>query len=106
MGLFFFCCLAMQAQPRTLSLEECLQNAATRNRTLQNAALEIQKAGEQKKEAFTKYFPEISANVMAFHAFDKMVKADGYYPQELRIFLRLFHLLSRKGTQHQILLLV
>ena len=82
-GLFFFCCLAMQAQPRTLSLEECLQNAATRNRTLQNAALEIQKAGEQKKEAFTKYFPEISANVMAFHAFDKMVKADGYYPQEL-----------------------
>lgn len=79
----FFCCLAMQAQPRTLSLEECLQNAATRNRTLQNAALEIQKAGEQKKEAFTKYFPEISANVMAFHAFDKMVKADGYYPQEL-----------------------
>lgn len=82
-GLFFFCCLAMQAQPRTLSLEECLQNAATRNRTLQNAALEIQKAEEQKKEAFTKYFPEISANVMAFHAFDKMVKADGYYPQEL-----------------------
>ena len=82
-GLFFFCCLAMQAQPRTLSLEECLQNAATRNRTLQNAALEIQKAGEQKKEAFTKFFPEISANVMAFHAFDKMVKADGYYPQEL-----------------------
>ena len=82
-GLFFFCCLAMQAQPRTLSLEECLQNAATRNRTLQNAALEIQKTGEQKKEAFTKYFPEISANVMAFHAFDKMVKADGYYPQEL-----------------------
>ena len=73
----------MQAQPRTLSLEECLQNAATRNRTLQNAALEIQKTGEQKKEAFTKYFPEISANVMAFHAFDKMVKADGYYPQEL-----------------------
>ena len=82
-GLFFFCCLTMQAQPRTLSLEECLQNAATSNRTLQNAALEIQKAGEQKKEAFTKYFPEISANVMAFHAFDKMVKADGYYPQEL-----------------------
>ena len=81
--LLLFLPLMAQAQPRTLSLEECLQNAATRNRTLQNAALEIQKAGEQKKEAFTKYFPEISANVMAFHAFDKMVKADGYYPQEL-----------------------
>lgn len=81
--LLLFLPLMAQAQPRTLSLEECLQNATTRNRTLQNAALEIQKAEEQKKEAFTKYFPEISANVMAFHAFDKMVKADGYYPQEL-----------------------
>ena len=82
-GLFFFCCLAMQAQPRTVSLQECLQSAATQNRTLLNATLQIQMAGEQKREAFTKYFPEISANLLAFHAFDKMVKQDGYYPQEL-----------------------
>lgn len=82
MGLFF-CCLAMQAQPRTVSLQECLQSAATRNRTLQNATLNIQMAGEQKKEAFTKYFPEISANVLAFHAFDKMVQQDGVFPMEL-----------------------
>ena len=79
----FFCCLAMQAQPRTVSLQECLQSAATRNRTLQNATLNIQMAGEQKKEAFTKYFPEISANVLAFHAFDKMVQQDGVFPMEL-----------------------
>ena len=82
-GLFLLCCLAMQAQPRTVSLQECLQSAATQNRTLLNATLQIQMAGEQKREAFTKYFPEISANIMAFHAFDKMLKADGYYPQEL-----------------------
>ena len=75
--------LMAQAQPRTVSLQECLQSAATQNRTLQNATLQIQMAGEQKREAFTKYFPEISANLMAFHAFDKMVKQDGYYPQEL-----------------------
>ena len=79
----FFCCLAMQAQPRTVSLQECLQSAATRNRTLQNATLNIQMAGEQKKEAFTKYFPEISSNVLAFHAFDKMVQQDGVFPMEL-----------------------
>ena len=79
----FFCCMAMQAQPRTVSLQECLQSAATQNRTLLNATLQIQMAGEQKREAFTKYFPEISANLLAFHAFDKMVKQDGYYPQEL-----------------------
>ena len=37
----------------------------------------------QKKEAFTNYFPRISANVMAFRMFDEMVKADGTYPQEI-----------------------
>jgi outer membrane protein TolC len=57
-----------QAQPRTVSLQECLQSAATQNRTLLNATLQIQMAGEQKREAFTKYFPEISANLLAFHA--------------------------------------
>lgn len=75
--------LGAWAQARVVSLEECLESAAKHNRTLQNAALDIQMADEQKKEAFTKYFPEISANVMAFHAFDKIVQADGYYPKEL-----------------------
>ncbi|MEE0869842.1 MAG: efflux RND transporter permease subunit, partial [Bacteroidaceae bacterium] len=81
--LLLFLPLMAQAQPRTVSLQECLQSAATHNRTLLNATLQIQMAGEQKQEAFTKYFPEISANLLAFHAFDKMVKQDGYYPQEL-----------------------
>ena len=81
--LLLFLPLMAQAQPRTVSLQECLQSAATQNRTLLNATLQIQMAGEQKREAFTKYFPEISANLLAFHAFDKMVKQDGYYPQEL-----------------------
>ncbi len=80
--LLFTLPLFASAQVRKVTLEECLQGAALQNRTLQNAALSIQMAEEQKKEAFTKYFPEISANVMAFRAFDKMVKADGYYPQE------------------------
>ena len=81
--LLLFLPLMAQAQPRTVSLQECLQSAATQNRTLLNATLQIQMAGEQKREAFTKYFPEISANLLAFQAFDKMVKQDGYYPQEL-----------------------
>ena len=72
-----------QAQPRTVSLQECLHSAATQNRSLLNTTLQIEMAGEQKREAFTKYFPEISANLLAFHAFDNMVKQDGYYPQEL-----------------------
>lgn len=66
-----------------LTLEECLQKAREHNHALQKAALDIQAAGEQKKEAFSNYLPSISANVLAFHAFDKIIKGDGIIPQEI-----------------------
>ena len=68
---------------QTLSLGQCIELARQRNRTLQNAALEIEMATEQRKEAYTKYFPDIQANVMAFRAFEDMVKGDGTIPQEI-----------------------
>ena len=40
-------------------------------------------ATEQRKEAFTKYFPDIQANVLAFRAFEDMVKGDGTIPMEI-----------------------
>ncbi|MBO7119466.1 MAG: TolC family protein [Bacteroidaceae bacterium] len=66
-----------------LTLEQCLERARQNNYELRNAAFEIEAASEQKKEAFTNYFPRISANVLAFRCFDEMVKADGTYPQEI-----------------------
>lgn len=77
--------LGAQAQT-TYTLEQCLDSAKTNNLKLQNAALDIQMAKEQKAEAYTKYFPEISASVTAFHAFDKLIKGDGTYPAELAAF--------------------
>ena len=71
------------AVAQTLSLDKCLELAKQHNRTLQNAALEIEMATEQRKEAFTKYFPDIQANVMAFRAFDEMINGDGTIPQEV-----------------------
>ena len=68
---------------RVLSLQECQKLARQRNRTLQNAALELQKSTEQRKEAFTKYFPDLQANLLAFRAFDDMVSGDGTIPQEV-----------------------
>ena len=67
----------------TYTLEQCIASARQHNRELQNAALDIDAAREQKAEAWTKYFPQVSANVMAFYAFDKLIKSDGTYPQEL-----------------------
>ncbi len=71
------------ASAQSLTLEQCLERARQNNHELRNAAFEIDAASEQKKEAFTNYFPRISANVMAFRCFDELVKADGTYPKEI-----------------------
>ena len=66
-----------------MTLEQCLERARQNNYELRDAALEIEAASEQKREAFTNYFPRISANVLAFKLFDEMVKIEGTYPQEI-----------------------
>ncbi len=54
---------------RIVTLDECLTMARNNNITLKNAALEILAAREQKSEAYTKYYPQIQANVMAMQTF-------------------------------------
>ena len=79
----FFTLNSISAQ--TLTLSQCLERAKQNNYELQKAALEIEAATEQQREAFTNYFPRISANVMAFRCFDELIKADGTYPQEIAL---------------------
>ena len=73
----------VSASAQKLTLEQCLERARQNNYELRNAAFELEAATMQKREAFTNYFPRISANVMAFRCFDELVKADGTYPQEI-----------------------
>lgn len=69
----------------TLTLDEATRLAIQNNRTLRNAALDMQMAGEQKREAYTQYFPKISASMLAFYSFDELVKGDGVIPQEIAL---------------------
>lgn len=69
----------------TLTLDEATLLAIQNNRTLRNAALDMQMAGEQKREAYTQYFPKISASMLAFYSFDELVKGDGVIPQEIAL---------------------
>ena len=69
-SLFSIFCVAQQRY----TLAQCLDSARVHNRTLQNAALAIEGADLQVREARTKYYPQISANVMAFRAFDEFFK--------------------------------
>ncbi|KAA6310462.1 hypothetical protein EZS27_038238, partial [termite gut metagenome] len=53
-----------------LTLEKCKELALKNNAQSQNAELSVEIAKQQKKEAFTKYFPSVSGVAMGF-VFDK-----------------------------------
>lgn len=80
--LTIFAALSAPAQT-VMTLGQCLDSALAYNRMLQNAALDIQSAREQQREAYTKYFPQVQANVLAFQAFDKIIRGNGTIPQEI-----------------------
>lgn len=59
-----------------LSLDTCLQLAQKNNLQLVNTQLDIEKAELVKKQALTKYFPQISAQAFGYYAFDPLVKIE------------------------------
>ena len=61
-------CVGTVSAQRTLSLEECREMALENNAKMKNARLDVEGAREGKKEAFTKYFPSVSAVGTAFKA--------------------------------------
>lgn len=59
------CTATMQLSAQTkYSLEDCKQMAVENNRTIKNSRLEIEAAKQTKKNAFTNYFPKVSATGM------------------------------------------
>ncbi|MBQ7180717.1 MAG: TolC family protein [Bacteroidaceae bacterium] len=52
---------AVNGQTQSLSLQECIDMALQNNAELRKARLDIQMADEDKAEAFTHYFPQVSA---------------------------------------------
>lgn len=67
---------ALPAGVQCLSLEECRKAAVEHNRTLRNSRLDLEAAVQTRREAFTNYFPQISASGGAFQAQHGLVQAD------------------------------
>ncbi|MDR1518352.1 MAG: TolC family protein [Dysgonamonadaceae bacterium] len=59
-----------------LTLEQCKEMALKNNASVQNADLSVKIAEQQKKEAFTKYFPSVSGTGMGFVANNPLVSMD------------------------------
>lgn len=67
-----FFCGSSYAQ-KICTLDECVRMALINNVKIKNAQLNIEQAKQQKKEAFTKYLPMVSASGMVFKANDYLV---------------------------------
>ena len=67
------CCSIVAAQPK-YTLEQLLDSALQNNIAIRNAQLGIEAAQQQRKEAFTKYFPSVSAAGVWFNATKDMAK--------------------------------
>ena len=71
------CCNFVAAQsPSSLSLSALRDSALHNNISLRRARLEMESASHQRKEAFTKYFPSVSATGLTFNANRAMAQMD------------------------------
>ena len=70
----FACCNMVAAQ--TYTLEQLKDSARHNNITLRNAQRSVASAAQQRKEAFTKYFPNISGTGFWFNANKGMARMD------------------------------
>ena len=66
--LLLFCMvfLPFMTRAQVYTLEECLTAALEKNNKIKNSLLEMEMARQTRKEAFTFYFPQVSASGMAF----------------------------------------
>jgi len=65
-----------QTQAQTITLDSCKQMALENNRKIKEAEMQVQAAKQQKKEAFTNYFPKVSASAIALRSADYLIKAE------------------------------
>ena len=57
-----------------LTLEQCRELALQNSAAVRNAALDVEAARAQKREAVSEYFPKVALNAWAFYALDPMLE--------------------------------
>lgn len=72
--LLILCTGANHIYGEGLSLDSCLTLALQNNVKLKNASLEVEAAKQVKKQAFTKYFPNISGIAAGYQALEPFVE--------------------------------
>ena len=78
------CCAGSATAQQFMTLQQLKDSALKHNIAIRDARNSIDAASQQRKEALTKYFPNISANGAWFnankHIIDKNIKPTDYVP--------------------------
>lgn len=70
-----FLTLGLSAQnAEVLTLDSCFALAKANNAQFRTNQIEIEKAQQVKKQVFTKYFPQVSLNYMAYYAVNPIIQ--------------------------------
>lgn len=68
--------VTLAQEKRILTLEGCKKMALQYNADIKSGKIDVEAAKQTRKEAFTKYFPKISADAATYKADDDLVKAN------------------------------
>ncbi|SEL75983.1 Outer membrane protein TolC [Parapedobacter koreensis] len=71
---FFVVAMGMSARSQTLTLEQCRQLAINYNYQIKNSTLALDAARAVRKEAYTHYFPNVSASAIGMQALDPLLR--------------------------------
>lgn len=74
LSILLICSHASFSQNRQLTLDSCLLLAKQNNADICISRLDIEKARAVKAQVFTKFFPQVSASFMAYHAYNPIIK--------------------------------
>ncbi|MGQ1948442.1 efflux RND transporter permease subunit [Geofilum sp. OHC36d9] len=66
--------IVTQSAAQNISLDSCRQMAVKNNRKIKAANYELQATAEQKKAAFTNYFPKVTANATVLRSNDYLLQ--------------------------------
>lgn len=68
--------IVQKAEAQPISLDSCKRAALLHNHQIKQSDLEIEAAEQQKKEAFTKHFPTVSAAAVAMKSINPLLDMD------------------------------
>lgn len=81
LSILLICSHASFSQNRQLTLDSCLLLAKQNNADICISRLDIEKAQAVKAQVFTRFFPQVSASFMAYHAYNPLIR---FSPEDIQ----------------------